>query len=73
MNPQWILVGFAALQVPGWALLWRIQRDQARLLDQLKTWVHSEYMPRELAEALYLRRPDSAIFSALSKPVRANS
>lgn len=73
MNPQWILVALALLQVAGIALLWRIQRDQARQAERLKEWVHAEYLPRELAEARYLRKPELSGFSAISEPKRANS
>ena len=73
MSPQWITAGIALVQLAGLALMWRMQRDQARLLAEVKEWVHREYLPRELAEALYPQRSEIPGISAVSQPIRANS
>ena len=71
MNPDWLLAALALIQVAGIGFLWRIQRDQAQLVERLKDWVHQEYMPRELAEALYMRRPGTQDL-AVAKVHRVN-
>ena len=73
MRPEWILAGLGVLQVVSIAFLWRVQLLQARQAAAMKEWVHAEYMPRELAEARFVHKPEISGFSAVSKPMRANS
>jgi hypothetical protein len=70
MNPQLIPAIIGLLQLGGLAIVWRMQLDQARMLDALKEWIHREYMPRELADERYVRRPEISAFSAVSQQNR---